>query len=168
MSTTPTGNLVKFWPTIPEEPTPQQTALHTRLLFNAANDHDQAITLLDQKLTNAVNNGIKVTSTPSSSGSVGTGVVPGNTPAIAHEFITAYDASAGMFSQAQPAFTDISGTATAAQVPALSALTGAITAGQLPVTGISVTITTAALTALGTQGSMTFTDGILTAQTQAT
>jgi len=35
-------------------------------------------------------------------------------------------------------------------------------------TGITVTITTAALTALGTQGSMTFTNGILTAQTQAT
>lgn len=34
--------------------------------------------------------------------------------------------------------------------------------------GLSVTITTAALTALGSQGSMTFTNGILTAQTQAT
>jgi len=34
--------------------------------------------------------------------------------------------------------------------------------------GLSVTITTAALTALGTQGSMTFVNGILTAQTQAT
>lgn len=35
-------------------------------------------------------------------------------------------------------------------------------------TGISVTITTAKLTTLGTDGSMTFTDGILTSQTQAT
>lgn len=35
-------------------------------------------------------------------------------------------------------------------------------------TGITATITTAALTTLGTQGSMTFTNGILTAQTQAT
>jgi trimeric autotransporter adhesin len=34
--------------------------------------------------------------------------------------------------------------------------------------GLSVTITTAQLTALGTQGSMTFVNGILTAQTQAT
>jgi hypothetical protein len=34
--------------------------------------------------------------------------------------------------------------------------------------GLSVTITTAALTTLGTQGSMTFVNGILTAQTQAT
>ena len=35
-------------------------------------------------------------------------------------------------------------------------------------TGITATIVTAALTGLGTQGSMTFTNGILTAQTQAT
>ena len=35
-------------------------------------------------------------------------------------------------------------------------------------TGLSVTITTAKLTTLGTNGSMTFTNGILTAQTQAT
>jgi hypothetical protein len=35
-------------------------------------------------------------------------------------------------------------------------------------TGISVTITTAKLTSGGTNGSMTFTNGILTAQTQAT
>ena len=34
--------------------------------------------------------------------------------------------------------------------------------------GISVTITTAALTGTGTQGSMTFTNGLLTAQVQAT
>lgn len=34
--------------------------------------------------------------------------------------------------------------------------------------GITATIVTAALTTLGTQGSMTFTNGILTAQTQAT
>jgi hypothetical protein len=34
--------------------------------------------------------------------------------------------------------------------------------------GLSATITTAKLTTLGTNGSMTFTNGILTAQTQAT
>ena len=34
--------------------------------------------------------------------------------------------------------------------------------------GLTVTITTAKLTTLGTNGSMTFTNGILTAQTQAT
>ena len=39
---------------------------------------------------------------------------------------------------------------------------------SLPSGGLTVTITTAALTGTGTQGSMTFTNGILTAQTQAT
>jgi len=34
--------------------------------------------------------------------------------------------------------------------------------------GLSVTITTAELTTGGTQGSMTFTNGVLTAQVQAT
>lgn len=53
MSTPPTGNLVKWWPAVSDEPTPSETALHTRLLFNAANDHDQAITLLKQQLNNA-------------------------------------------------------------------------------------------------------------------
>ena len=39
---------------------------------------------------------------------------------------------------------------------------------SIPSGGLTVTITTAALTGVGTQGSMTFTNGILTAQTQAT
>jgi len=49
----------------------------------------------------------------------------------AHEWVSYVDAS-GTQHLTQPAFTDISGTATAAQVPALSALTGAITQTQLP------------------------------------
>jgi len=68
----------------------------------------------------------------------------------------------------QPSFVDLSGTATAAQVPALSALSGQITTAQLPAAGLSATITTAKLTTGGTQGSMTFTNGVLTAQVQAT
>lgn len=43
---------------------------------------------------------------------------------------------------------------------------GTVAVGLLP--GISVTIVTAQLTGLGTQGSMTFTNGVLTAQTPAT
>jgi hypothetical protein len=35
-------------------------------------------------------------------------------------------------------------------------------------TGLSVTITTAALGPMGSEGSMTFTNGLLTAQTPAT
>jgi hypothetical protein len=49
------------------------------------------------------------------------------------------------------------------------AITGGSIAGTIvPTGGISATITTAALTGGGTQGSMTFVNGILTAQTQAT
>lgn len=49
---------------------------------------------------------------------------------------------------------------------AYDAATGLFSQSTTP--GISATITTAALTTLGTQGSMTFVDGILTAQTPAT
>jgi hypothetical protein len=80
-------------------------------------------------------------------------VVPQNTPAVAHEWINAYNANSGTFSQTQPAFTDLSGN---------------LATSQLPTAGLSVTITTAALTGGGTQGSMIFTNGILTAQVQAT
>ena len=45
-------------------------------------------------------------------------------------------------------------------------LTGTISTAGTP--GISTTITTAKLTGAGTNGSMTFTNGILTAQTPAT
>lgn len=95
-------------------------------------------------------------------------VSPASKPAVAHEWLTSYTAATGAFGQTQPAFADISGTATAGQVPALSALSGQITTSQLPASGLSVTITTAKLTTGGTNGSMTFTNGILTAQTPAT
>jgi hypothetical protein len=54
------------------------------------------------------------------------------TPPVSHEWIAGYDAASGAFTQSQPAFSDVSGVATAAQVPALSGLTGAVTASQLP------------------------------------
>jgi len=75
---------------------------------------------------------------------------------------------AGLFTQSQPEFADIDGQATAAQVPPLSELNGQITTAQLPPEGISVTIITAPITLVGLPGSMTFTNGILTDQTQAT
>ena len=85
----------------------------------------------------------------------------------AHNFATGIDTSGNpVFSQ--PAFSDLSGSASAGQIPALSSLTGAITAGQLPAAGISVTITTAKLTGGGANGSMTFVNGQLTAQVAAT
>ena len=48
-------------------------------------------------------------------------------------------------------------------------ITGTTVSGTIiPTGGLSVTITTAKLTTLGSNGSMTFTNGILTASTQAT
>jgi hypothetical protein len=41
---------------------------------------------------------------------------PQNTPAVSHEFLTGYNAATGGFTAAQPAFTDISGVATTAQI----------------------------------------------------
>jgi hypothetical protein len=73
--------------------------------------------------------------------------------AVLHEFLTAYNAATGVFSAAQPSFPDISGN---------------LATSQLPIAGLSVTITTAKLSSGGTQGSMTFTAGLLTAQVQAT
>jgi len=81
---------------------------------------------------------------------------PQDTPAVTHEFITAFAASSGVFIQAQPAFTDISGSATAAQVPALSALTGAITAGQLPADVPVVSFGTGAPSGSSTEGYLYF------------
>lgn len=129
-------------------------------------------------------------------------IVPVNSPAVLHQFMTGYNAGTGLFSRAQPAFTDVSGIAATTQIG-----TGTPTAGKYvdgaagawttlptvpatiaPVTGeyltgynagtglfsqstpagITVTITTAALTVGGTTGSQTFTNGLLTAQTPAT
>lgn len=38
-------------------------------------------------------------------------------PAVAHEFLNSYDATTGLFTAVQPSFSDISGTATNAQIP---------------------------------------------------
>src|SRR6185312_15232068 len=94
---------------------------------------------------------------------------------VTHEWMDSYDAATGLFTKSQPAYSDISGTPqipnTIASVPGeyvtgYDATTGNFS--QSTPAGISATITTAALTGTGTQGSMTFTNGILTAQTPAT
>lgn len=132
-------------------------------------------------------------------------IVPATFVPVLHEFLTGYDAVTGIFSAAQPSFTDISGTATTNQigtgipsageyvdggtgvwtslpppptVPAtISPVAGEYLTGYDVVTGIfskstpaglTVTVTTAALTSGGTQGSQTFVGGILTGQVQAT
>lgn len=80
-------------------------------------------------------------------------IVPVGLVAVPHEFVISYDPATGIFAVAQPDFTDISGN---------------LATSQLPSAGLSVTITTAQLTTGGTQGSMTFTAGLLTSQVQAT
>ena len=45
-------------------------------------------------------------------------IVPAGFGAISHQFLTAYDGTTGLLSAAQPAFTDISGVATTAQIGA--------------------------------------------------
>lgn len=82
-----------------------------------------------------------------------TPIVPETFTPVAHEFLTGYSSISGIFSAAQPAFTDIS---------------GQITSAQLPAGGYSGTYTTAALTVGGTQGSVTVLDGQITAVVAAT
>jgi hypothetical protein len=48
---------------------------------------------------------------------------PKNTPAILHEWINSYNSTTGAFTQTQPAFTDISGIATPAQLPLATSTT---------------------------------------------
>lgn len=109
-------------------------------------------------------------------------VPPQNTPLVAHEWLDSYDNVSGAFGQSQPAFSDISGQIDpATQMPASGVVAGTYTLATVTVdaeglvtaaasgpTGLSVTIVTAALTGGGTQGSMTFTGGVLTAQVPAT
>ena len=80
-------------------------------------------------------------------------VLPHSAGPTSHQWLASYDSATELFTLSQPDFTDI---------------TGQITTSQLPASGLTVTITTAALTTLGTQGSMQFQNGILIAQTPAT
>ena len=45
-------------------------------------------------------------------------IVPQNTPAVLHQWLASYNATTGAFTQTQPAFTDISGSLAASQLPA--------------------------------------------------
>lgn len=150
---------------------PQSTATHFRQLYLSINQHDQTLKILNNKIAAAPSTTTVVTAAAPAP----TGVIPGNTPAVASEWINSYDSSNGAFTQTQPAYSDISGTptlpvtktpVTGEYLTGYDSTTGAFS--QSTPAGISVTITTAALTLGGTQGSMTFTGGLLTAQVQAT
>jgi hypothetical protein len=74
-------------------------------------------------------------------------IVPVSFTSPAHQFVVSYNAATGVFASAQPAFSDISGN---------------LTEAQLPTTGVSGTIHLGPLTSGGTPGSITVSHGIIT------
>jgi hypothetical protein len=78
-------------------------------------------------------------------------IVPVNTPGVAHQFLSAYNAVTGVFTQAQPDFTDISGVATPAQLPV--ATTSAF--GAMKPDGTTVTIAAGVISSVGAGGGIT-------------
>ena len=108
-------------------------------------------------------------------------IVPANAPTVAHQWLESYNSSTGIFTLSQPSFGDVSGIATVLQggtgtsSPGLVAGTNISVTGAWPnqniaasTTGLSVTIATAKLTSGGANGSATYVNGLLTAQTPAT
>lgn len=74
-------------------------------------------------------------------------IVPQTIGPVVHEWVNSYNATTGLFTESQPSFADISGN---------------LAEAQLPIAGVTHTVTLAALTTLGSQGSITFTNGIAT------
>jgi hypothetical protein len=73
----------------------------------------------------------------------GTPTLPVNTTATTHQFFTAYNSATGAFTKAQPSFSDISGTATGAQLPApATASLGGVDAKDCTGTGHILSINT--------------------------
>lgn len=83
--------------------------------FQALTDIYSAIPKLKAQIDAKTNTTTSVASVAGSAPNNPTGI-PGNTPPVAHEWIDSFDSSSGMFHQSQPAFTDISGVATTAQI----------------------------------------------------
>lgn len=98
---------------------------------------------------------------------------------FAHEWLSSYDATTAAFTLSQPGFTDLSGQiAPSTQMPASGVTAGSYTPSSITVdaeglvttasngpTGVSGTVMLAPLTPSGSQGSLTVTDGIITAIT---
>lgn len=78
----------------------------------------------------------------------GTPVIPANEPTVTNQWIDSYDASTGLFTRSQPAFSSIS---------------GQISIAQLPAAGFSGTVPLAKITVGGADGSLTVTNGLITA-----
>jgi hypothetical protein len=109
----------------------------------------QSIGPVTHKWLNSYNatTGLFTESQPNYSDLTGTPQLANTKAPVSHEWLASYDATTGNFTQSQPSFADISGN---------------LAEAQLPTAGVTHTVTLAALTALGTQGSITFTNGICT------
>ncbi len=102
-------------------------------------------------------------------------VVPHTQAPVAHKWLASYDASTGIFTITRPDYSDLTGTP---QLPNTAAVVaGKFLTGYNAATGnysssspagVSGTIILAAITGGGTQGSITVTDGIITAFTNPT
>ncbi len=109
----------------------------------------QSIGPVTHKWLNSYNatTGLFTESQPNYSDLTGTPQLANTKAPVSHEWLASYDATTGNFTQSQPSFADIS---------------GSLAEAQLPTAGVTHTVTLAKLTALGTQGSITFTNGIAT------
>ena len=92
--------------------------------------------------------GLFTSSQPAYTDLTGLPILPATAAPVASQWIASYDAITGVFSQSQPAFTDI---------------TGNLATAQLPTAGVSGVISLGPLTVGGTTGSITVTNGIITA-----
>jgi hypothetical protein len=91
------------------------------------------------------------------SGLTGTPQLPISMAAVSHNFLTSYTSSSGLFTQAQPAFTDISGVLINSQLP-----TSAVTPGSYTNANITVNaqgIVTAAANGSGSGSNVTVNGG---------
>lgn len=98
----------------------------------------------------------------------GTPVMPHDAPVVLHQWVNGFSAATGEFTESQPDFRDLSGSATAAQIPSLNNLSGQITTAQLPASGFTGSATLAKLTSGGANGSLTIQNGIITAVVEPT
>lgn len=171
--------ILNFAPKIDPE-APAWLRQHLSLIYQKLGNHAQAMSLLAQKPSSSTTSNTTIEETVNAT-SGGGGVTPQNSPAVASEWLNSYDSSIGVFGLAQPGFSDIAGVAQVSQggtgtaTPSLVAGANVAISGSFPnqtisasTSGLSVTITTAKLTTGGANGSMTFVNGLLTAQVQAT
>ena len=101
----------------------------------------------------------------------GSGAAPVNTTATASNFFTAYNSTTGVFTKAQPAFSDISGSAVLAQFPTIATNTvlGNSTAGTAVPTALAVGTCSGATNALNWTTNTGFgCNGSITANTATT